>query len=203
MCDIKCPYCGSEEEINHDDGYGHEEDRVHSQECGECEKTFVFTTSVHYSYEVTKADCLNGAPHQWHMTHTYPKEFRMWRCFYCAEEKKPTLEELANDFIMNELKNCPFCGKSNSERDGIMGIDHHPECYIILMETELPNSPIRAMAWNTRHADTELVDALKQIKSALDVDDCNSERGYDIQGAMDYAYAKAKNALKNHEQRSE
>ena len=38
--DVYCPYCGAEQEINHDDGYGYEEDRRYQQQCGECEKTF-------------------------------------------------------------------------------------------------------------------------------------------------------------------
>ena len=30
------------QDINHDDGYGYEEDVTHEQECSNCEKTFVF-----------------------------------------------------------------------------------------------------------------------------------------------------------------
>ena len=53
---------------------------------------------------------------------------------------------------MNEAKflACPFCGTEESERDGVKGIQHKEDCYIILMETELPNSPLRIMAWNRR-----------------------------------------------------
>ena len=49
-----------------------------------------------------------------------------------------------------KLLACPFCGAEESERDGESGIQHKSECYIILMETELPNSPRRVMAWNER-----------------------------------------------------
>ena len=52
MCDVKCPYCGAEQEINHDGGYGHEEDVKHEQECVQCEKEFMFKTMVSYSYGV-------------------------------------------------------------------------------------------------------------------------------------------------------
>ena len=52
MSDVKCPYCGEDEEINHDDGYGYEEDKSHEQYCSSCDKEFKFTTSVRFSYEV-------------------------------------------------------------------------------------------------------------------------------------------------------
>ncbi len=65
MSDVECPYCGKEQEICHDDGFGYEEGVAHEQECGDCEKTFVFQTSISFYYEGYKADCLNGEPHQW------------------------------------------------------------------------------------------------------------------------------------------
>ena len=43
MKDVECPYCGTGQEINHDDGYGYEEDDPHEQSCPHCDKTFVFT----------------------------------------------------------------------------------------------------------------------------------------------------------------
>lgn len=52
MSDVQCPYCKTEQEINHDDGYGYEEDGEHEQECYECEKTFEFTTAIYFSYNV-------------------------------------------------------------------------------------------------------------------------------------------------------
>jgi hypothetical protein len=33
MSDVKCPYCGTEQEINHDDGYGYDEGKYYEQEC--------------------------------------------------------------------------------------------------------------------------------------------------------------------------
>ena len=38
--DVECPYCGAELEINHDDGYGYEEDGIYEQECRESEKAY-------------------------------------------------------------------------------------------------------------------------------------------------------------------
>ena len=32
-CAVECPYCGADVEINHDDGYGLEEDLIFKQEC--------------------------------------------------------------------------------------------------------------------------------------------------------------------------
>jgi len=96
MSDVECPYCGADQEIDHDDGYGYEEDRVHEQECNECEKAFVFKTSIHFYYEVSKADCLNGAPHNFKATKTYPVKYTKMRCVDCDEERKPTDTEMAS-----------------------------------------------------------------------------------------------------------
>jgi len=63
--DVECPYCGKGQEINHDDGYGYDEDGRHEQECADCEKTFAFTTSISFYYDSYKADCLNGGLHEW------------------------------------------------------------------------------------------------------------------------------------------
>lgn len=52
MSDVNCPYCNESQEINHDDGYGYEEDREHEQDCFNCGKTFKFNTSISFSYEV-------------------------------------------------------------------------------------------------------------------------------------------------------
>lgn len=85
--DTDCPYCGAAVEINHDDGYGYEEDMLYQQECEVCAKTFVFRTSISLSYEPRQADCLNGAEHQWERTTTLPPEFARLRCAVCEEEK--------------------------------------------------------------------------------------------------------------------
>ena len=52
MSDVKCPYCGAEQEINHDDGYGCDESGENEQECVSCTESFKFTTSISYDYEV-------------------------------------------------------------------------------------------------------------------------------------------------------
>ena len=91
--DVDCPYCGAGQEINHDDGYGYEEDQVYEQECGECEKNFVFTTSISYDHYAKKADCLNGSEHKYQATATYPKRYTRMRCIDCDIERKQTDDE--------------------------------------------------------------------------------------------------------------
>ena len=94
MSDIECPYCEAQQEINHDDGNGYEEGVTHQQTCSECDKTFVFTTSISYYYESEKADCLNEGEHDYKPTKTYPVEFTKMRCSMCDDERKPTKEEM-------------------------------------------------------------------------------------------------------------
>ena len=85
--DLECPYCGEEQEVNHDDGSGYAEDEMHQQECSECNKTFVFTTSMSFYYSPSKADCLNGGEHAYEKTHTYPPESARLQCKICWDEK--------------------------------------------------------------------------------------------------------------------
>lgn len=91
--DIECPYCGEGQSINHDDGYGYEQDVVHQQMCEHCDKTFTYTTSISFYYEAEKADCLNGGEHNWEPTHTFPRFFSKMRCSMCDEEREPTKDE--------------------------------------------------------------------------------------------------------------
>lgn len=91
--DISCPYCGQGQEINHDDGYGYEEGSLHQQQCGNCHKTFTFTTSISFDYQAYKADCLNGGQHDYHPTRTVPKECTTMRCSLCEGERPLTDDE--------------------------------------------------------------------------------------------------------------
>ena len=89
MRDIECPYCGKEIEINHDDGYGYEEDRIHNQECGKCGKTFVYTTSIWYYYEAEKVPCLNDGEHDWKVNTGYPSGYLSnWHTCKCCGERE-------------------------------------------------------------------------------------------------------------------
>ena len=84
--DVKCPYCGKWQEINHDDGYGYEEGQVHEQECT-CGKTFVYSTSAIYYYEAEKAPCKNGGEHDFKQSEGYPSGYmkNRQRCQVCDE----------------------------------------------------------------------------------------------------------------------
>lgn len=91
--DLKCPYCEKELDINHDDGFGYNQDELHQMECPHCEKSFVFRTSISFYYEPEKADCLNDGKHDYQLTHTVPKEFSLMRCSMCDDERELTDDE--------------------------------------------------------------------------------------------------------------
>jgi len=82
MPDIKCPYCQAELYINHDDGYGYDDDGTYQQTCKHCDKTFVYTTTICFYYDAEKADCLNDGEHQFEKT-----RYSRLRCKMCGEEK--------------------------------------------------------------------------------------------------------------------
>jgi hypothetical protein len=90
MSDVECPYCGEEQEVNHDDGYGYEEGRTYEQKCGDCEKNFAFTTSISFYYATSKADCLNGAEHNYQPVCSTARD--IWpdwkRCKDCDYEER-------------------------------------------------------------------------------------------------------------------
>jgi hypothetical protein len=62
--DIDCPYCNAGNDVCHDDGEGYEEGIHHEMQCRKCDKYFTFQTEVSHHYKPSKADCLNGAPHE-------------------------------------------------------------------------------------------------------------------------------------------
>ena len=95
MSDIECPYCGHDQEVCHDDGQGYAEDQTHEMECHECDKTFVFHTSILFLYEPSKADCLNGGEHTYKSTHTCPIKYTKMACSQCDHRRLPTETEMA------------------------------------------------------------------------------------------------------------
>lgn len=95
MKDLECPYCEAGLDVCHDDGFGYEEDKAHEMECDECGKSFVFHTSVHYYYEPSKADCLNGEPHnltEWRKIHQWDDGLlmEMRSCRDCDHHERRT-----------------------------------------------------------------------------------------------------------------
>lgn len=93
--DVECPYCDSWQEICHDDGYGYGEDKTFEQECSDCGKSFAYTTSIHFHYEATQADCLNGADHRYAPTMTVPRQYTTMECKDCGDRRPCTDEEMA------------------------------------------------------------------------------------------------------------
>ena len=96
MKDTRCPYCGKWQEINHDDGYGYDENILYQQECSNCNKIFTFHTTIIFDYSAYTADCLNGGEHKYKKTYTRPKKFTKMRCIYCEDERDPTDAEWKN-----------------------------------------------------------------------------------------------------------
>ena len=92
---IDCPYCGEENEINHDDGFGYEENVNHEMECRHCNKVFMFTTSISYSFEPFATPCLNTEEdsHEWKLSMTFPREFSRMVCQHCEKKRQLTPEE--------------------------------------------------------------------------------------------------------------
>lgn len=84
MSEVKCPYCGHEQEINHDDGYGYEEGPTHEQDCVSCERVFEYTTTISFSYDV-----------------------------YCFEEEDHDLVQSRYEPSLYECKNCNYCEVKN------------------------------------------------------------------------------------------
>lgn len=101
--DIECPYCGREQNIDHDDGYGYEENEIYEQTCYNCDKIFVYHTEISFSYNVEKADCLNEGEHEFKPTCTSPIAYTKMQCTMCELERDPTVEEM-KQILSGELK---------------------------------------------------------------------------------------------------
>ena len=90
MDDLNCPYCNAGQDVCHDDGFGYEEGVRHEMQCSECEKYFVFNTSIIFLYEPERADCLNGKPHE--MEKVRSSALDIWpdwkRCKHCDYEER-------------------------------------------------------------------------------------------------------------------
>ncbi len=118
MSDVDCPYCGAGQVINHDDGYGYEEDETHRQECVDCEKTFVFHTQVYFYYDANRADCLNGGEHRWRKLHIAPDWWPDARaCSDCGVKERGEIdEEKKQEFLSRPVGS--FIGDCRVEKNG-------------------------------------------------------------------------------------
>lgn len=84
---LVCPYCGKEipaPDDKRDPGVDYE------QECPECGRWFSFEVEYTPSYSAKRADCLNGADHDFQPTKTFPEEFSRICCTMCGGEKPST-----------------------------------------------------------------------------------------------------------------
>ena len=91
MSDVKCPYCETDQEINHDDGYGYEEGEDHEQYCTSCSKEFIFTTEISFSYQVM---CQKGD----HVMKRYRDKWNpMSHCENCDHYERIEPEEKGGD----------------------------------------------------------------------------------------------------------
>ena len=108
---MECPYCGEWLEVDHDDVLVYEQDVKHEMQCSECEKHFVFMTSISYNYESDKADCLNGGDHNWELSHTAPSFMSRMLCTTCDESRELTDQERkkynieSKESYFNKLRN--------------------------------------------------------------------------------------------------
>lgn len=114
MSDVDCPYCQEGQDINHDDGYGYDEGVAFQQTCRNCDKTFIYTTSISFFYTTEQADCLNGAMHNYEPTHTFPREYTEMQCSMC-EETRPMTPQEKEEFIS---KNKGYRNDDNRETLG-------------------------------------------------------------------------------------
>ncbi len=92
--DLLCPYCNAGLRVRHDDGFGDDEGVKHQMQCDTCKKYFVYETYITYGYEPKKAECLNGADHEWEAAWCYPKEYTEMKCTVCGEKRQPTKDEM-------------------------------------------------------------------------------------------------------------
>lgn len=86
MSDVKCPYCGTEQEVNHDDGYGYAEDEDYEQACTDCGKDFKFTTSVSIIYSYT-VHCQDGDHDMKPFGNEWPDMYECSKCDFFEKRK--------------------------------------------------------------------------------------------------------------------
>ncbi len=79
-----CPYCEKDMD-DPDDCY--ETEMAYEEECPHCGKMFIFYVEYEIFYDTHKADCLNGADHNYEETVTFPPELAKLRCTMCDAEK--------------------------------------------------------------------------------------------------------------------
>ena len=89
MSDVECPYCGLEQEIQHDGGYGYEDGEEYDQNCA-CGKDFKYTTNIIFSY---KTSCQDGDHKMEPFSENWPDIFECTRCDYFEKRRAQEKEE--------------------------------------------------------------------------------------------------------------
>ena len=94
MTDLFCPYCEHEQDYYEDPL---DDDETTEIECDNCKKNFIITAHYSVDYSSEKADCLNGAEHDYQEITGYPKEYfaDKRRCSMCG--KTITIEVKKNE----------------------------------------------------------------------------------------------------------
>ena len=120
MHDVDCPYCGKGIEICHDDGFGLSEgDGPYEYECPECEKNFIFFTSISIDHTAMRADCLNGAPHKMKKSICAPDWLPDWqKCEVCGYEdrgKVQTIMDTKDIAIIAHEINRAYCSSMGDD----------------------------------------------------------------------------------------
>ncbi len=59
-------------------------------ECGECEKTFIYSTDYSVTFSTHKCDCLNGAEHTWNKAQHLWEDIYQKRCQDCGKTENVT-----------------------------------------------------------------------------------------------------------------
>ena len=110
MNDVECPYCGKEQEICHDDGYGYDEYETYQKECS-CGKTFIFDISMSIDHTVYEAPCLNGAPHNFETGYRNPRVINgttEYRC-KCCDERETRPSDCSAGCEKDKMHECYKC----------------------------------------------------------------------------------------------
>ena len=110
MSTVTCPYCEAELGVCQDDGFCVEDSTDYDMECEHCDKTFIITPCISWSFDARKADCKNGdAEHKLEDKIGYPEAYYVGIkcCTDCGESFSTKEEErdLAIKVYMDELNN--------------------------------------------------------------------------------------------------
>ena len=112
MSDLECPYCESEVQVPED---CHDQSDTYETECPSCNKYFQFTVEYWPTYSSKKADCLNGAEHDYHRSTRIPHIIRgqvSWRCTMCDDQQQREADQSDLDKhaqYCSATHDCPYC----------------------------------------------------------------------------------------------